>query len=66
VVRLTLPPALVQALSEWRDDDESVEAFALRMLAQVAEFGPPQALNSIPKRQYRNVEVLMKHQLFAD
>ena len=43
-VRITLPPTLVQALTPWCEEGETVEAFALRMLAQVAEYGPPRAL----------------------
>ncbi len=42
--QLTIPPELAAALAPWCDEGEPVERFALSMLAQVAEFGPPRAL----------------------
>jgi hypothetical protein len=49
VVTVSLSPELTEALTPWCEQGENVGALALKMLHKVAEFGPPQALNSIPR-----------------
>lgn len=45
--RPAISPELAAGLDAWRDEDEEPSTFVLRMLVQVAQFGPPGALSKM-------------------